>query len=56
MRLRSDRRQERIKEADERNQAWRALSPEKQLQSLDERLGVGIGAKRQRTKLNKACA
>jgi hypothetical protein len=32
----------------ERNVAWRALSPADQLASLDRRLGVGIGAARQR--------
>jgi hypothetical protein len=34
--------------------AWRALSPSQQLASLDGRLGIGIGATRQRAKLAKA--
>jgi hypothetical protein len=32
--------------------AWRTLTPTQQLASLDARLGVGVGAKRQRTKLD----
>ena len=32
--------------------AWRELTPTQQLASLDARLGPGIGAKRQRTKLS----
>ena len=38
-------------EAIVRNEAWAKLTPEQQLASLDERLGKGIGAKKQRTKI-----
>ena len=31
--------------------AWSILSPQEKLRRLDERLGVGVGAKRQRAKL-----
>ena len=34
-------------EAIVRNEAWAKLTPEQQLASLDERLGKGIGAKKQ---------
>jgi hypothetical protein len=44
-------RQEKREEGDKRNVAWRALSPAAQVKELDQRLGVGVGAKRQRTKL-----
>lgn len=52
MRLRADRTVERRREAQERQEAWNKLSPAEKLKSLDERLGVGKGAKRQREKLN----
>jgi len=39
------------KEAIERNEHWASLSPEKQLASLDLRLGVGVGAVKQRAKI-----
>ena len=39
---------------DARNTAWRALSFVAQVASLDSRLGVGIGAVRQRAKLGLA--
>ena len=38
-------------EAIVRNKAWAKLTPEQQLASLDERLGKGIGAKKQRAKI-----
>ena len=38
-------------EAKVRNEAWAKLTPEQQLASLDERLGKGIGAKKQRAKI-----
>lgn len=41
-------------EGDARNAAWRALSATEQLKDLDRRLGTGVGAKRQRTKLASA--
>ncbi len=39
------------KEAEERKAAWDAYTPEQQLRMLDERLGEGVGAKKQRAKL-----
>ena len=38
-------------EAFDRNKAWAQLTPEQQLSSLDERLGKGIGAKKQRARI-----
>ena len=38
-------------EAIVRNEAWAKFTPEQQLASLDERLGKGIGAKKQRAKI-----
>ena len=38
-------------EAIERNEYWAQLTPEQQLNSLDERLGKGIGAKKQRARI-----
>ena len=38
-------------EANERNAAWAQLSPAQQLKALDERLGKGVGAKKQRARL-----
>jgi hypothetical protein len=42
----------RRKESDERNEYWRSLSKDEKVKSLDSRLGVGVGAKKQRTKLS----
>ena len=39
------------KEAIERNEAWVQLTPEQQIADLDRRLGKGIGAKKQRARL-----
>ena len=39
MRLRADRREERKREADSRNEAWRQLSRREQLESLNNRPG-----------------
>ena len=39
------------KEAIERNNYWTSLTPQQQLESLDTRLGKGIGAKKQRAKI-----
>ena len=39
------------KEAIERNEYWAQLTPEQQLDVLDIRLGKGIGAKKQRAKI-----
>ena len=38
-------------EAIARNEHWVQLTPEQQLSDLDSRLGKGIGAKKQRTKI-----
>ena len=38
-------------EAIERNNFWTSLTPQQQLESLDNRLGKGIGAKKQRAKI-----
>ena len=38
-------------EAKVRNEAWAKLTPEQQLSELDRRLGKGIGAKKQRAKI-----
>ena len=38
-------------EAIVRNEAWAKLTPEQQLESLDNRLGKGVGAKKQRAKI-----
>ena len=39
------------KEAIERNEAWTQLTPEQQISDLDRRLGKGIGAKKQRARI-----
>jgi hypothetical protein len=39
------------KEAEQRNMLWSSLSPQTKLEELDRRLGVGVGAKKQRQKL-----
>ena len=38
-------------EAFDRNKIWAQLTPEQQLNSLDERLGKGIGSKKQRARI-----
>ena len=38
-------------EATVRNEAWAKLTPEQQLADLDRRLGKGIGAKKQRARI-----
>lgn len=48
MRLRPDKKYQRQEEALKRNEVWRALSPQQQLESLDERRG---NSTKQRTKL-----
>ncbi len=45
-------RQERREVAEKMIAAWRELTPVQQLASLDARLGKGVGAKRQRAKLD----
>ena len=39
------------KEAIERNEAWAQLTLEQQIADLDRRLGKGIGAKKQRARI-----
>ena len=34
-----------------REEAWRKLTPRQQLDKLDERLGIGVGARQQRARL-----
>ena len=53
MRLRADRRSERRSEAQKRNADWAALSPKQKLTELDQRLGKGTGATRQRKLLTQ---
>ena len=43
--------EERKREAITRNEAWKQLSLQDQLEDLDRRLGKGIGAKKQRTRI-----
>ena len=43
--------EERRREGAIRNERWAALSAAQKLAELDRRLGLGIGAKRQRAKL-----
>lgn len=43
-------------ESAERLEAWRAMSPAEQLKALDERLGEGVGAAKQRTRLQTQIA
>jgi len=51
MKLHKSRLHKRQSEADERNEKWASLSPREQLKVLDERLGKGVGAKRQRARI-----
>ena len=55
-RVRSGRavREERRKKAEEMALARSALSPAQQLEQLDQRLGVGVGAQRERARLQPA--
>lgn len=43
--------QRRHVEALERNAKWDKLSPKQQLEQLDKRFGLGLGAKKQRDRL-----
>lgn len=51
---RPDRAAARVEAAGERQTAWVELSPQKQLAELDRRLGKGVGARRQRARLERA--
>ena len=44
---------ERREEAERRNAAWSALDPKTQLDRLDNRLGKGVGAEKQRARLHR---
>ena len=44
-------RSERKMEAEQRNTQWAILQLQQQLEKLDERLGKGVGAKKQRTRI-----
>jgi hypothetical protein len=50
---RYDQKSARREEAQKREEAWRALTPQAQLYALDSRLGHGVGAKKQRARLAK---
>lgn len=43
---------QRRKDSDTRLAEWQTLTPMEQMRDLDRRLGVGVGAKRQRAKLS----
>lgn len=51
MKLRGDRKEIRQKEADERQAEYDKLTPKQKLAKLDQKLGKGVGAKKQREKL-----
>jgi hypothetical protein len=46
----------RVADAQERSEAWQALSHADQIRVLDSRLGDGVGAKKQRAKIAAAIA
>lgn len=50
---RPDNNEIKLSEANERNAAWAKLSPAQQLKALDERLGKGVGAAKQRARLQR---
>ena len=54
MKPRKDRQSARRVAAHLRNTRWAALTPAQQLAELDKRLGVGVGAKKQRARLAMA--
>jgi hypothetical protein len=45
-------REKRQDEAKGRQEAWDGLTREQKIESLDKRLGVGVGAKKQRERLS----
>lgn len=54
--VRPDRADAKREEAKARQEAWSKLAPELQLRRLDEILGKGLGAKRQRARLQALVA
>lgn len=51
--LRPDKKNFRRENVKKANKLWRAKSPLEQLQILDDRLGDGVGAKKQRARILK---
>ena len=51
MRNRNDRKYQRREEGAERLEYWQSKSPKEQLEALDNRLGPGVGATKQRKRL-----
>ena len=51
---RADRAEAKRQEAAARAESWGSLGPGGQLRALDDRLGRGVGAKRQRARLEKS--
>ena len=49
MKIKQQKREDAIK----RNELWNKLTPQQKIQQLDQKFGIGIGAKKQRTKLQK---
>lgn len=49
-----ERAEQKREEAAARAAAWHGLGPKKQLAALDNRLGVDVGAKRQRARIARA--
>jgi hypothetical protein len=54
MRVRHDRKKLKQREADERATAYGRLTPGQKLTKLDDKLGKGVGAKKQRDKLSSS--
>jgi hypothetical protein len=52
--MKNERWEVRRQEAEERNREWEGLTPKEKVEKLDQRLGKGMGAKRQREKLARA--
>ena len=51
MKLRKDRQADRQKDAKARQAAYDKLSPQEKIAHLDKKLGTGVGAKKQRAKI-----
>lgn len=54
--VRDHKNRDKREEADERNAFCATLSPKQRIAGLDQMLGVGVGAKRERARLNKRMA